>query len=258
MPEQEPQVGQALRSMASTLASADRIIGGGDDRVDEIERALLSGEDDLAGLHRSAGDEHRGDVESQRRHQHAGRDLVAIGNAHQRVGAMGVDHIFDAVGDKVARGQGVEHPVVAHGDAVVDGDRVEFLRDAAGLLDFARDELAKVLQMHMAGDELRETVGDGDDRLAEILVLHARGAPQPSRAGHIATVGRGAGTIGRHGGLVSSVDRSLERFDVRTSAWRPAEQWRPMFSVWPGWRREGAERASSRQARCAASLALSE
>ena len=58
---------------------------------------------------------------------------------------MGVDHIFDAVGDDLARGQGIEHSVMAHGDAVVDGDGVELLGDAAGLLDLARDELAEVL-----------------------------------------------------------------------------------------------------------------
>ena len=98
---------------------------------------------DLAGLHRAAGDEHGRDVEAQRRHQHAGRDLVAVGDADQGVGAMGVDHVFDAVGDELARGQAVEHAVMAHGDAVVDRDGVEFLGDAAGRLDLARDQLAR-------------------------------------------------------------------------------------------------------------------
>ncbi len=63
---------------------------------------------------------------------------------------MGVDHVFDAVGDELARGQAVEHAVVAHGDAVVDRDGVEFLGDAAGRLDLARDQLAEVLQMDVA------------------------------------------------------------------------------------------------------------
>ena len=66
---------------------------------------------------------------------------------------------------------------MAHGDAVIDRDSIEFLGDPACRLDFPCDELAKVLQVNMAGDELGEAVGDGDDRLAEILVLHARRAP---------------------------------------------------------------------------------
>ena len=90
---------------------------------------------------------------------------------------------------------------MAHGDAVVDGDGVEFLGDAAGRLDLAGDQLAEVLQVHMAGHELGEGVDDGDDRLAEIAVLHAGGAPQAAGAGHVAAVGGGAGAIGGHGGV---------------------------------------------------------
>ena len=96
-------------------------------------------------------------------------------------------------------GSDVEHAVVAHGDAVVDGDGVEFLGDAAGRLDLAGDELAEVLQVDVAGDELGEGVDDGDDRLAEVAVLHAGGAPQAAGAGHVAAVGGGARAIGGHG-----------------------------------------------------------
>ena len=61
-----------------------------------------------------------------------------------------------AVGDQLARGQAVEHAVMAHGDAVIDGDGVEFLGHAAGRLDLARDQLAEVLQVDVAGHELGE------------------------------------------------------------------------------------------------------
>ena len=63
---------------------------------------------------------------------------------------MGVDHVFDAIGDDFARRQAVQHAVMAHGDAVVDGDGVELLGDAARRLDLARDQLAEVLQMDVA------------------------------------------------------------------------------------------------------------
>ncbi len=198
MPEHEPQVGQAERSMICDVLVGDLVVGGGDHGVDQVERDLLAVHDDLAGLHRAAGDEDRRDVEAQRRHQHAGGDLVAIGDADHGVGAMRIDHVFDAVGDDLARRQRIEHAVMAHRDAVIDGDRVELLGDAAGLLDLARDQLAEILQMDMAGHELRERIHHRNDRLAEIAILHARRAPKAAGAGHVAAMGGGAGAIGRH------------------------------------------------------------
>lgn len=111
---------------------------------------------------------------------------------------MGVDHVFDAVGDQIPAGQRIKHSVVPHRDPVIDRDGVEFLRDAAGFLDLARDQLAEVLQVDVPRHELGEAVDHRDDRLAEIAVLHACSTPQASRAGHIAAVGGGAGTIGGH------------------------------------------------------------
>ena len=209
-------------------------IGGRDHRVDEVDLFDLALDLDLAGLHRAAGDEDDGDVEAQRRHQHAGRDLVAVGDADQRVGAMGVDHVFDAVGDQLARGQGIEHAVVAHRDAVVDGDGVEFLGDAAGGLDLARDELAEILQMHVTGHELGEGIGDGDDRLAEIALLDPGGAPEAAGAGHVAAVGGGSRAIGGHGVLpgwvlkagVSQIRRPAARPQKRGPGKAPFRTWR--------------------------------
>jgi hypothetical protein len=111
---------------------------------------------------------------------------------------VAVDHVLDAVGDQLAAGQRVEHAAVAHRDAVVDGDRVELLGDAAGLGDRARDEVAHVLEVHVAGHELGVGVGDRDDRLAEVAVGHAGGAPERTRSGGVAAVGGDAGAIGWH------------------------------------------------------------
>jgi hypothetical protein len=178
---------------------AHLVVDRGDHGVDQVQRMLLAVlEHHLARLHRPARDEDRRDVEAQGGHQHARRDLVAVGDADHGVGAMGVDHVFHAVGDDLARGQRIEHAVVAHRDAVVDRDGVELLGDTARLLDLPRDHLAQVHQVDMARHELREGIDDGDDRLAEIAILHARRTPQPARAGHIAAMGGGPGTIGRH------------------------------------------------------------
>ena len=165
------------------LAVADRGIGGLDHRVDQVE--FLGTE--FAGLHRAAGYEDRGNVDPHRGEEHAGRDLVAVADAYQCVGLVGVDHIFDAVGDDVAGGEGIEHPVVAHRDAVVDGDGVEFRREAAEAFDLFLDGLACVVEMDVAGNELGEGVGDGDDGLAELFLPHPVGEPQRAGSGHPAS-----------------------------------------------------------------------
>jgi hypothetical protein len=46
--------------------------------------------------------------------------------------------------------------------------------------------------MHVAWHELREGIGDGDDGLAEILILHACGAPKSAGSCHIAAMGGGS------------------------------------------------------------------
>ena len=191
--------GRASRALDGLdLCVAIFVVGGGDHRVDEIDGAGLALVDIFAGLHGPAGHEDHGDVEAHGCHQHARGDLVAIGDADDGVGAMSVAHVFDGISDDLAGGQAVEHAVMAHGDPVINRDGVELLGDAARLLDLARDELAEILQMHVARHELGEGIGHRDDRLAEIPVLHARGAPEPARASHVAAVGGGSGAIMGH------------------------------------------------------------
>src|SRR5690606_6905680 len=146
-------------------------------------------------------------VQAQGRHQHAGGDLVAVGDAHQRVGAVSVDHVLHGVGDDLAAGQRVQHAIVAHGDAVVHGDGVEFLGNATRLLDLAGDQLAQVLQVHVAGHDLGEVVGAGDDRMLEVFVLHAGRAPQGTGAGPVAAVGGGFRAIIGHAGVLLEANR---------------------------------------------------
>ncbi len=104
---------------------------------------------------------------------------------------MRVHHVLHRVGDQLAAGQRVEHAAVPHRDAVVHRDGVELLGDRAGLLDRLRHDLAHVAQVHVAGHELGERVGDGHDRLAEVVVGHPGRSPERPGSGHVATRGRG-------------------------------------------------------------------
>jgi hypothetical protein len=94
--------------------------------------------------------------------------------------------------------QAVKHAPVAHGDAVIHGDGVELFGDPAAALDLRGDKLSEVLEVYVAGHELCKRIGDGDDRLAEISVLHSGGAPQAARAGHIAAVSGCARAVNGH------------------------------------------------------------
>ena len=181
MPEQEPQVGQALCSsflqvLGGNLAGlqlADAFEHG--DQVGLLRRGLqvrrqvafggLLGD---AGRHRAAADEDRRDVDAHRGHQHAGHDLVAVRDADHAVEAMRPDHGLDAIGDQLARGQRILHAAVAHGDAVIHADGVEDEGHAAGLAHEALDEHADLVQVGVAGDAVGVGVADGDERLVPV------------------------------------------------------------------------------------------
>jgi hypothetical protein len=81
---------------------------------------------------------------------------------------------------------------MAHRDAVIDRDGVKLLRDAARRLDLARDQLAHVLEVDVAGHELRKRVDDRDDRFRKVAILHAGRTPEGAGAGHVAAKGGGA------------------------------------------------------------------
>src|SRR5690606_1258014 len=108
--------------------------------------------------HGAAGDEDHRDVQAHGGHEHAGRDLVAVGDAHHGIGTVGVDHVFHRVRDDVAAGQGIQHAIVAHGNAIVHGNGIELLGYAARGFDLACDELTQVLQVHVSGHELGEGI----------------------------------------------------------------------------------------------------
>lgn len=45
-------------------------------------------------------------------------------------------------------------PSLPHRDAVIDRDRVELLGDAAGLFQFPGHQLAEILEVHVAGEQI--------------------------------------------------------------------------------------------------------
>src|SRR5262249_12593450 len=123
-----------------------------------------------AGLHGAAGHEDGGDVEPRGGHQHARRDLVAVGDADHAVEAVGRDHGLHAVGDQLSGGQGELHAVVAHGDAVVHPDGVELEGHAAGVAHRLLHHRPELLQVDVAGHDVHVGVDDGHEGLPHVRV----------------------------------------------------------------------------------------
>ena len=90
---------------------------------------------------------------------------------------MSVHHVFDRVGNEVARRQGIEHAVVAHRNAVIDRNGVEFFRHAASFTNSASHQVAHIFQVHVTGHELGVRVSNRNNRFAEIIITHAGCAP---------------------------------------------------------------------------------
>ena len=138
-----------------------------------VEVGILAGERMLARRHRTARGEDRRDVHAQRAQQHARDDLVAVGDADERVEAVGLRDRLDRIGDQLTGRERVLHARMAHRDAVADGNRVELHRDAAGLFDALLEVLADLVEMAVTRHEGLVRVGDADERLLDVLALHA-------------------------------------------------------------------------------------
>ena len=79
---------------------------------------------------------------------------------------------------------------MTHCDAVVNSDGVKFLRNAACFANRSGDQVAHVLKVDVAGNELGVGVGDRDNRLAEIPIRHSGRTPERTCSGHIASLSR--------------------------------------------------------------------
>ena len=120
--------------MASTSSRGHqpaRARADGLERVDDRHVRLGAvGQLGHAGQDRTGIEEDAGQVEPGGGHQHAGQRLVAAGQQHRAVEALGLHHRLDAVGDDLAGHQREVHALVAHRDAVGHRDGAELHRDS--------------------------------------------------------------------------------------------------------------------------------
>ena len=68
--------------------------------------------------------------------------------------------------------------MVSHGDAVAHTDEVELDGRAACLAHLVLDKLSHLIEVHVAGNHFIERIANGNERLLDVLIRHARGAHQ--------------------------------------------------------------------------------
>ena len=103
------------------------------------------------------------------------------------------------------------------GDAVADGDGVENEGRAAGLLDLLLDELAHGVQVRVARHDVGVGIADGDEGLADIGVLQARGLEQTAMR---ASFGSGFDGVTSHNLLLSGLRRLGRTSSCEAHLWR--------------------------------------
>lgn len=144
-------------------------IGRRDHGGHEVHLLLDIRQRDTPGFHRPTRDKNDRNVQPHGGHQHAGGDLVAVGNTHQRIRAVRVDHVFHRIGNQLARGQAIQHAAMAHGDPVIHRDGVELAPDPACFFNGATDKLPQILEVNMPRYKLGERIGYRDNGLPKSL-----------------------------------------------------------------------------------------
>ena len=131
------------------------------DRLEHLGKTVL-GAVALAGHHGTAADEDGGDIQTAGGKQHAGNDLVTVGNEYDRVHRMSGEHDLDGIRDEFAGRQGVLHAGVVHRQTVAHADGLELKRHTARVADTRLDSLADLAQVHMTGYVLTVRVDHAD------------------------------------------------------------------------------------------------
>ena len=188
-PERLDRGGHGVRGVHAAAAAGTRDGGSldlGELLVAHLPRRMaadrLEHRDDVAALRTgpdgAAVDEHGRPIEPRHGDRAGGHVLVAAAERDEPVEALRSDHGLDRVGDDLARDQRIAHAGRTHRDAVGDGDGVEQHGLAARGVDAALGLGGELVEMHVAGREVRPARGDADLRPSEVRV------GEPHRAQH--------------------------------------------------------------------------
>jgi hypothetical protein len=118
----------------------------------------------LARHDRAAVNEDRGEVGADHRHHHPRHVLVAAADGDEAIHSLAKGNKLDAVGDNLAADERGFHPLGSHRDRIRDRDRVELDRHPTGVVDARVCRLGYVVEVDVAGGDIRRTVCDPNHR----------------------------------------------------------------------------------------------
>ena len=146
-------------------------------------------------------------------HHAAGHILVASGDGDEAVHALAEGDQFDGVGDDLAADQRGFHALGAHGYAVADGDGAELEGHPVGRADAFLGTVGEAAEMDVAGCDVADQVGDGDEGLFHVFVgdahghQHGAGRRALGVVGYLGAAVLGPGGLGHGGHRVISVEK---------------------------------------------------
>ena len=140
------------------------------------QRDLLTAE--VTCQHRTARYQNGRDIQASRCHEHAGHDLVAVGDEHQCVHLVCLCQRLNRVRDQFTGRQRVLHADVTHCNAVAYADRRNDNRRAACHGYTCLDCVCNLIEVNMAGDDLGVSRDNADDRAVHLLIGHTAGTQQ--------------------------------------------------------------------------------
>ena len=155
----------------------------------------------FARLDGAAIDKDTGDVHPGHRQHGGGHVFVAAANGQDAIHALTVAGGLDRIGNHFSAHQGVLHPFGAHGDAITHGDGSKHLRHAARCLSGLFSTQRQLVQADIAGRDGAVTVGNPDDRFAEVTISEANSAQHGAVGAALNTLRDGAGSEGGHGSV---------------------------------------------------------
>ena len=159
------EVRQVLLAHGPCLDFADAVkegveVGGGT----VVAAALVTRE------HGPARDEDGGHIDAKGPQDHAGDDLVAVGDADRGIELVPMHGDLEAVGDGLARHEAVVHAVVVHGDAVADTDGGDLDGDSACHIDSGLDGLGDLVEVVVARDDVVAGIEDRYERAVHLFI----------------------------------------------------------------------------------------
>ena len=124
----------------------------------------------MARKHRSAAANYGRNVHSDRRHDHTGNYLIAVGNENESVKLMSHSHSLNAITDKLTACKRILHSDMSHCNSVAHSDRGDKHGRTTCHTDTCLDSVGYLIKMEMSRHYLAMSAHNADKRTLKLLL----------------------------------------------------------------------------------------